>query len=161
MQSRLHTPQQQPRRREVIRLETGALAFANPNAATNLGRTFSRSIKSSPNSPDPWKTQTADTAFVFELHSAHASSECFHNKPNEFGRCRFKIKPTRANVRNAVPLRIRESGTRCVGKIGAEAIGRGQTRPLANKHENQPRAEPLCDLVAERYPRPFGNDNLR
>jgi hypothetical protein len=98
-------------------------------------------------------------AFVFELDSARACSERFHNEPNEFGRRSFNIEPASANVRNAVPFRIRQSRTRGVGKIGAEAVGGGQARALADQNENQPRTEPLCDLVAECYARPFGNDD--
>jgi hypothetical protein len=38
MQSRLHTPQQQPRRREVIRLETGRFGVRKPKRGDKFGQ---------------------------------------------------------------------------------------------------------------------------
>jgi hypothetical protein len=51
--------------------------------------------------------------------------------------------------------------TRAVCQVGAEAVGRRQTRPLADQDENESRAEPVCNLVAKRYARTFGDDNRR
>src|SRR5262245_35075182 len=91
-------------------------------------------------------------ALVFQCDACLAPCKRCSGEPVE-ATCRFGVAQSLGpDIGEAVAFGIGASDTRIESEIDAQAIGRRQPRPLADKHGDQPRAKTLAYLIAQRDP---------
>src|SRR5580765_710095 len=92
-----------------------------------------------------------EAAFVFEMDAADFPSSGFAEQVENLRRSFGRWQAIRADVGNTVALRVGVTRFGIVHEIGAQAVGRDQAGPLADKGQREGRANDAADLVLQRH----------
>jgi hypothetical protein len=107
------------------------------------------------------RRRQGQAALVFEADPAQPAAQRFSDQVANRFRGRVDRQALRADVRNAIAVRVGVTGLGRVDQISAEAIRRPQSGPFSDERQCELGAEQLSDLILQRHAAEAGDHDRR